>query len=97
MYTDKQVFFLLPEFEIHAENFHDIKTYYLFNSDTGDIYELNDTSYYFISLLNGKTTIRDIIENSFKKYLIDKNILRNDLCTLLHEMNIQRIIKEGTQ
>ena len=65
--------------------------FFLFNLENGTIFDLNLTSYFQISLFNGKRTIEEIENLVIEKFTSkNSNVVKKDFVSF-----IQNLIKEG--
>lgn len=69
--------------------------FWLFNIENGDSFKLNETSYYMLSLFNGKRSIGKIQKCILDEYPdSDANIVLNDFEELIKKMKKNNIFKE---
>lgn len=69
--------------------------YWLFNIEEGTYFNLNEISYFELSLFDGKTSYDEICEKVISKYNSeDSQVIIEDLKELLEKLNKKDIITE---
>ena len=61
-------------------------------SDNLSIYYLNDTAAFFISLIDGKSTVENIKQKFLQKYDVDERELENDLVDMIRDLQWKQIL-----
>lgn len=70
--------------------------FWLFNIENGDSFKLNETSYYMLSLFNGKRSIGEIHKCILDKYPdSDTDVVLKDFEELIEKMKKKNIFKKG--
>ncbi|MDO4857593.1 MAG: PqqD family protein [Thermoguttaceae bacterium] len=59
--------------------------FYLFNVQNGEIFQINSTTYDFLSMCDGSREVVEIFRNLTKLYSIDFPTIRNDFRGLVHQ------------
>ncbi|MEE3446453.1 MAG: PqqD family protein [Prevotella sp.] len=82
-----------PNFILHQEDNGDAdKKYYALNTESGDIYSINDTVYAFLSLCDGSRNFSEILVDLQAKYKVDLKEMEQDFAPLLEQwLNIKII------
>lgn len=68
---------------------------WLFNVETGEQYNLNESSYFVLSLLNGENTVREIRQFYLKKYSnrgTNEKVLLDDFNNLVQHLINENVI-----
>jgi len=69
--------------------------FWLFNIENGDSFKLNKTSYYMLSMFNGKRSIGEIQKCILDEYPdSDPDVVLRDFEELIKNMNRKNIFKE---
>lgn len=67
--------------------------YWLFDIEEGTYFDLNEVSYFELSLFDGKTSYKDICEKVISKYNCkDTHVITGDLKELLEKLHKKGII-----
>lgn len=66
--------------------------FFLINITSGNLFQLNDTSYDFLSLCNGECSYNQIQEKLLTIYSVGKEELNADFSAILAEWEKQKII-----
>ena len=75
-----------PNFILHQEDNGDAdKKYYALNTESGDIYSINDTVYAFLSLCDGSRNFSEILVDLQAKYKVDLKEMEQDFAPLLEQ------------
>ncbi len=94
MSYDDKIFILSPQYALQKVPVKNNYKYYLFNTSEGDIYELNETAFDFLSRLDGKKKTIDIFEDLTQIYNTDLKTLEKDFVSLISEWVKHNIIVE---
>ncbi len=73
----------------------DIETgmYWLFDIESGSYFDLNETSFYILSELDGKKTLADIKERTLETYpRIDSNEISKDIDELVSKLIEKKVL-----
>lgn len=66
--------------------------YVIYNEDTSELINLNNTASFFFSLVLKKKKIEEIEENFLKKFDSNKNEIKKDLINLVKDLKRKKII-----
>ena len=61
-------------------------------SDNLSIYYLNTTAAFFISLIDGKSTVENIKQKFLQKYDVDERELENDFVDMIRDLQWKQIL-----
>ncbi|MGD0405986.1 MAG: PqqD family protein [Candidatus Bathyarchaeia archaeon] len=70
---------------------------WLFDTDTGECWDLNESSYFALSLFDGKRTVGEIRQLYIEKYLgsgVSKEIIMEDFKSLINQFITANVITQ---
>lgn len=84
---------LRPCYVVHG--IPEVNYYWLFNLESGEHYELNESAYWVVEKLNGKGVVwKDLIELFINEYQVDIKEAREDLIELLDVLRKEGILEK---
>jgi len=84
--------FALEE-SIFLQKISELAKYWVFNTDTGEHYTLNETSYWVLEQIAEGLPLKDILENFLNSFDVSKDRAKSDLEGIIHGFLNERIIK----
>lgn len=72
------VYKIEDRYVLYSDEFKQRKSY-IFDIYDGEIYKLNELGYFILSNIDGVKTLKQIVDIIYDTYLVDYNILINDI------------------
>jgi len=85
------VFELNKDIVIHS--IPELDKYWVFNVNSGDHYEINESAYFLISHVDGKTNLENITSSFYDEYSVGTSIAENDVSEIIKQFLDSNIIR----